>query len=255
MSVFSHVDTNDDPGAAVEYLDQIARSQTGMKHYAAASHARRSPRGFVLDVGCGAGHDLALLATVGLPAVGIDTSLTMLHTAAQRTRSPLAQADGTALPFRSASLAGCRIERVLIHVADPIALLAEAARCLEPGALITVFEPDWSHFLVRDHDELVSAAWLAPVRHPDAGSCLWDWVSTSGFTVLDRIEELSVWRSLDTLNRVINLDQAISRAVDVGRVTAHAAAAWQTRQVENDASSEFISLMPKIQIVAERAAE
>ena len=78
MSVFSRVDASDDPDAAVGYLDRIAGAQRGMKHYAAAAHAGRRPRGFVLDVGCGAGHDLLLWQEAGLRVVGIDPSLTMV---------------------------------------------------------------------------------------------------------------------------------------------------------------------------------
>lgn len=144
MSVFSRVDASDDPEAAVDYLDRIAGSQRGMKHYAAAAHAGRRPGGYILDVGCGAGHDLILLQDAGLRTVGIDPSLTMLHTAARRSVSPLVRAEGEQLPFRARSLEGCRIERVLIHVEDPVTLLAEVADCLTPGALLTAFEPDWS---------------------------------------------------------------------------------------------------------------
>ena len=45
----------------------------------------------VLDLGCGVGHDLALLAALGVSAVGTDLSSVMIETAAARTgrrRSP-----------------------------------------------------------------------------------------------------------------------------------------------------------------------
>jgi SAM-dependent methyltransferase len=253
MSVFSHVDASDDPDAAVDYLDRIAGAQRGMKHYAAAAHAGRRPRGFVLDVGCGAGHDMGLLQGAGLQTIGIDPSLTMVRTAARRGLSPLIQAAGERLPFQARSLDGCRIERVLIHIEDPVALLTEVERCLTPGALLTVFEPDWSHYLVRDDGEMTPTVWLAPVRHSDAGSRLWDWVEAAGFAVLDRIEELSLWRSLGTLRSVIDLDAAIMRAIADGRIDQRAASDWHARQVANDAHGEFLSLMPKVQIVAERS--
>ena len=140
-----------------------------MKHYAAAAHTGRRPQGFVLDVGCGAGHDMILLQKAGLRTVGIDPSLTMVHTATRRGTSPLIQAAGEQIPFRARSLAGCRIERVLIHVEDPVALLSEVAGCLTRGALLTVFEPDWSRYLVRDDGEMAPAAWLAPVSARGCG--------------------------------------------------------------------------------------
>ncbi len=176
----------------------------------------------------------------------------MLTAAQQRSAVPLVQADGARLPFRSASLDGCRIERVLIHVDDPPLLLNEVARCLAPRALLTVFEPDWSRYLVRDENELAPVAWL-PTRQPDAGSRLWEWIEAAGFDVLDRVEELSVWRSLDTLRTVIDLDRSIMQAVADGQIDEREAASWRARQEANNARGEFLLLMPKVQIVAERA--
>ena len=68
---------------------------------------------------------------------------------------------------------------------------------------------------------------------------------------LDRVEELSVWRNLDTLRTVIDLDETIVRAVADGRIDEGTAGAWHARQVANDTHGAFLSLMPKVQIVAE----
>jgi ubiquinone/menaquinone biosynthesis C-methylase UbiE len=57
--------------------------------------------------------------------------------------------DGEQLPFRAESFSGCRIERVLMHVAEPAVVVAETLRCLEPGGLVTVFEPDWQSLVVK----------------------------------------------------------------------------------------------------------
>lgn len=255
MSIFSSVDSSDDPSAAVAYLDWTARAQAGMKQYAAAAHALRDPQGFVLDVGCGAGHDLALLAACGLRPLGIDPSATMCSTATRLAPGSVLRATGEALPFRSGSLTGCRMERVLIHVAEPLRLLGEVARCLGPSALLTVFEPDWSAYRVRERGALVSAGWLAPTRHSDAGGRLWDWVETSGFVVLDQVEELSVWRSFEHLQSVINLDRAIAGAIAAGRIDASSAAEWRAQQVDNDKRGAFFSLMRKVLIIAVRESD
>ena len=55
----------------------------GLKYYVAAAHPLRRPGKAVLDLGCGTGHNLALLASFGLRAIGVDPSETML--AAART--------------------------------------------------------------------------------------------------------------------------------------------------------------------------
>src|SRR4051812_26460452 len=104
--MFSAVDASEDPNRAIWYLDQTRRAESGMKHYATAAHAMRAPNGFVLDVGCGVGHDLGLLTAAGLQPVGVDPSSVLLAVARERGGGsyPLFQAKGEALPFRDESI-------------------------------------------------------------------------------------------------------------------------------------------------------
>jgi SAM-dependent methyltransferase len=84
MSQFSSVDSSPDPGQLVHYLETAATAESGMKQYAAAAHALRRPSQLVLDLGCGAGHDLALLDHARVAAVGVDASRVMLAAATRR---------------------------------------------------------------------------------------------------------------------------------------------------------------------------
>ena len=109
---------------------------------------------------------------------------------------------GEALPFIDHAFVGCRIERVLMHVDDPLHVLAETLRCVERGGLVTVFEPDWTRFEISSDVLSINAGWITSVKSPDIGARLWDLLEESGCEVLDRVEELSIWRSLVTLERV-----------------------------------------------------
>jgi ubiquinone/menaquinone biosynthesis C-methylase UbiE len=172
--MFSSVDASDDPARAIWYLDKTRRAESGMKHYAKAAHAVRAPNGFVLDVGCGVGHDLALLTDAGLEPIGVDPSAVLLGVALERGRGlyPLLRANGEALPFRDESIAGARIERVLQHVLDPEIVLSEVVRCLRPGALLTAFEPNWAGFTVRSASGDERCGWVSAVRHSEVGGSL-----------------------------------------------------------------------------------
>jgi SAM-dependent methyltransferase len=252
--MFSSVDASEDPNRAVWYLDQTRRAESGMKHYAKAAHAMRAPDGFVLDIGCGVGHDLELLAAADLQPVGVDPSAVLLAVARERGSGsyPLVRANGEALPFHDESIAGARIERVLQHVVEPVVVLAEVVRCLRPGALLTVFEPDWAGFTVRSESGDEASGWLSAVRHPDVGGSLWDLLEAAGCTVLDRVEELSVWRSLDVVDGTIGLERSIAHAVEHGRVSLLQADRWLHEQRARDAVGQFYAKMPKVMLVATR---
>jgi ubiquinone/menaquinone biosynthesis C-methylase UbiE len=254
MSIFTSVDSSDDPARATRYLDETAAAESGMKHYAMAAHALRHPRGLVLDVGCGVGHDLLLLQSAGLHAVGVDPSAVLLRAASDRVHGsiPLVRAQGEALPFRDNSLAACRIERVLIHVVDPAVVVAEIVRCLKPGALLTAFEPAWDGFKVHGDDGDELCGWITGVRHPGIGSDLWALLESAHCDVLDRVEELSVWRSLDTVDRVTNLETSVERAVAAQRISKQDADEWVAQQRSRTALGTFRATMPKVLIVARK---
>jgi SAM-dependent methyltransferase len=242
-----------EPARLVKFLDEAASAESGMKHYVVAPHALRRPEGPILDIGCGGGHDLVLFASAGMHPVGIDASVVMLEAARERTAEvapPLVRAVGERLPFESAVYSGCRIERVLMHVDHPEAVLAEALRCVQRGGLVTVFEPDWDSFEVRSDILSSRAGWLTSVKHPNVGARLWDLLEEGGCDVLDRVEELSVWRSLATLEAVANFPASVDRAVAARRIRARDARRWVREQRERDAAGRFYALMPKIQLIA-----
>jgi SAM-dependent methyltransferase len=253
MAGFSSVDDSADPEALVRFLDLAARAESGMKHYAVAAHALRRPPRPILDLGCGAGHDLVLFAAAGLSVVGADPSAVMVEMAHQRaadTRVPVVRAAGEQLPFGGEVFSGCRIERVLMHVDDPSIVLREALRCVEPGGLLSVFEPDWESLVVTSDVLPQRATWITSVKHPDIGGRLWELLENLGCDVLDRVEELSAWRSLATLERVAGFPAAVERAVVAGRVDRDDADRWVDEQRQREAAGQFYALMPKIQLIA-----
>jgi SAM-dependent methyltransferase len=250
---FSSVDRSLDPAALVSFLDYAAWGEAGMKHYALAAHALREPDGPILDVGCGAGHDLALFAAHGLRAVGVDPSAVMVAAARTRTvrwGTRVVRAAGEGLPFGRDAFAGARVERVLMHVDDPIAVLTETLRCVRPGGLVTAFETDWTRLTVASAVLPAGAAWLSGVKHPEAGAHLWRLLEDTGCDVHDRVEELSVWRSLARLERAVGFPEAVDRAVAAGRVDGDRAARWVTEQRAREATGSFRATVPKVQLIA-----
>ena len=248
-SAFSDVDAASAGERLVDMLEQSARGLAAMKHYMAVAHALREPAAPILDLGCGAGHDLAILERFGVPAVGIDPSATMLAAAlaAQRSRSPVVRGAGERLPFRDGSLGGCRIERVLMHVVDPAAVIAEAVRCVAPGGLLTVFEPDWSSLCVNGTH--VPTEWVSIARHASIGATAGDLLRHAGCVVRDRVEEHSWW-DFEAFKRVTNIEDALNRAVSSGLAFRSTVESWLAEQERRAAAGEFSAEIKKILWVA-----
>jgi SAM-dependent methyltransferase len=246
-STFSDVDRAARPEDLVRYL---GRAHEGLR--APRMRLREGldlrPGDRVLDLGCGAGHELALLQEDGLFAVGIDASGVMLHATLARLTDQdldarLARADGARLPFRDGAFDACRIERVLQHVADPAAVLAEAHRVLRPGGQVAVCEPDWASFTIASADretaEAVGAQAGAATAHRDIGRQLRRLLVAAGFTGV-RIEvELAVYATLPELDRVVSLPRAAERACAAGPTTRARADAWLAEQQRLSGSGGF----------------
>ena len=91
----------------------------------------------VLDVGCGQGKLLRLLQNLGVPAVGLDASPTMLKDA------PASRIIGDArkLPFQDNTFGGAAALYMLYHLEDPVHAVTECLRVLTPGGMFAACAP------------------------------------------------------------------------------------------------------------------
>jgi SAM-dependent methyltransferase len=250
---FSDVDRSDGAERLAAYLRTAHAGLAAMKSYMAAAAKRAVGDGTVLDVGCGLGFDLDRLEGLGLDAVGVDFSVEMLRRAESAAR--LACADGAALPFRDAAFAGCRIERVLQHVADPAAVMAEVARVVRGGGFLSVFEPDYGTFRVESDvvpDGSLPASQVT-ARHPRIGSRLADLAEAHGFIVDDVVTESSRGYRLDRLP--IDAVQAVERAVRSGAAERAFVDRWLDEQRARTAAGTFRARWDKIVLIATRRGE
>ena len=122
----------------------------------------------VLDVGCGAGTDLARFAKGGAVVSGVDLSssaiaLARQNFAQQGLAADLREADGEHLPFADASFDLVFAHGVVQYTAHDQALVDECRRVLAPGgtAVFQVYNRiSWLHAL--------SKVMKVPLEHEDA---------------------------------------------------------------------------------------
>jgi SAM-dependent methyltransferase len=88
----------------------------------------------VIDLGCGQGRGVGLMAARGLRPLGIDTDPAVLTVARQRVpESPFLKARAEALPFPAGSMDGVLSECLLSVLPNRLAALREWARILRMG--------------------------------------------------------------------------------------------------------------------------
>jgi ubiquinone/menaquinone biosynthesis C-methylase UbiE len=153
------VDRTEDPQFFVKLLDATrARLLERARESPARFFAPLSPRpGLnVLDVGCGTGDSLRLLAPLVDPgkSVGLDLSETMINEARQRSTASASNlmfrvGSVLELPFEDGSFDRVLATQLLLHVPDPWKGLAEMCRVLAPGGMISVAEIDWGTLVVE----------------------------------------------------------------------------------------------------------
>ncbi len=97
-------------------------------------------RGRTLDLGCGTGRTLPLLAP-GVRAIGVDPTAASLARARRRAPSvPLVQASAEALPFRGGAFDTVISALVFCSVPDQARGLAEVRRVLASGGALRMLE-------------------------------------------------------------------------------------------------------------------
>jgi SAM-dependent methyltransferase len=103
----------------------------------------------VLEVGTGTGGMLHALRQRGHRAAGVELRRSFIAEAhAHYGRLPIAQVDGVALPFRSASFDAVVTFDVFEHIPDSDGHLREALRVLRPGGCYLIQTPNrWTNTL------------------------------------------------------------------------------------------------------------
>jgi ubiquinone/menaquinone biosynthesis C-methylase UbiE len=159
---WTQVDRTEDPRFFVSLLDAtrarlLERARTSPKDFFAP--LALCPGLNVLDVGCGTGDFLRLLAPIVSPgeAVGLDLSETMIAEARQRSAENIDNLSfrvGSALdlPFQVGSFDRILATQVLLHIPDPWRALAEMKRVLAPSGIISISEIDWGTLVVQSSE-------------------------------------------------------------------------------------------------------
>lgn len=132
---YRNVDAADDIDEAIEWQERIDEWPSIAAYKDSMDQLAGQGRP-ILDVGTGPGLDAERVG-----AIGLDASIAM----AARARSrgvPVMVGDGHHLPIPDATFAVVRADRVLQHLDDPAAALAELERVLLPGGRLVVADPD-----------------------------------------------------------------------------------------------------------------
>ena len=122
-----------------------------------------------------------------------------------------------ALPFRSASFDGALAARLLLHVANPPAVLAELARVLRPGGRLAVMDWDYETVAVDLSDRALTRRllhWRCDNYGGNnwSGRQLWRQMAAAGLSNLSLAPVVSVAR-----HEQDSLTQSLFRAAQVAR--------------------------------------
>ena len=208
-------------------IDKLARCLTYMdglpefqRYKAAILEMMAVQHGSVTaDLGCGLGFDVRRLAAFAGPtglAIGVDASLALIATARSTSfRLPAIeylQANIQHLPFATASLNSCKVDRTLQHVERPAAVLNEMFRTLCSGGSVVCAEPDWGTFAIDDAQhpiaQQIAKVWSEGFRNPRIGHELKDLLKEAGFVDLQVQEFVLATPSFEASDIVFDITQS-----------------------------------------------
>lgn len=103
--------------------------------------------GAVLEIGCGEGSNMEVLAASGRRFVGCDLSQLALGMARQDAPADGSRrfvcGEGESLPFADGTFAAAMAVSVMEHLPDPEAVVGEMARVLAPGGVLLLLSPQY----------------------------------------------------------------------------------------------------------------
>ena len=145
------------PGrSAASRLEEAYRRLVLRDHvqFVARALANSTARGPLLDVGCGGGLFLSMLAESGVPVVGLDFSLDAASVAWRRQKVPAVCATLARAPFAPGSCAAITMFHVLEHLYDPAAYIEAAHALLAPHGRLIIQVPNaasWQFLMLGEN--------------------------------------------------------------------------------------------------------
>jgi ubiquinone/menaquinone biosynthesis C-methylase UbiE len=256
-SAFARVDQAGDSRSCVSCLDFISSLPFFQEcKNRSFQELRVRPGVRVLEVGCGNGTDLGVLAgIVGREGqvTGIDASLTMLATARDRNTGRNAnvpefvRCDAAGLPFPDHTFDAVRADRVLQHTGSPPGVVLEMARVTRPSGRVVVFEPDWETLVLWPGDREVTRGilnfWCDRFPSGWAGRSLYASFKAAGLAEVTVVPLNLVLTDLSLAGRLYDLPTTLRLAVGAGIVSSGQAEDWTWEQAQADAAGQFFSSM------------
>jgi SAM-dependent methyltransferase len=234
---FREIDRSADPAALVRALEE--RGRDGAQRRLRLSFLRAIPirRGqTVLEVGCGTGvvlRDLVPLVGHGGRLAGVDPSRAVL-TAARRlcrgTGISVRHGDGTTLPFKDGGFDVTLAITVLLHVADPVAVVREMGRVTRAGGRVALQDQDFGTVAAAHPDRGLTDRILDGVVHhiyeePYSGRRLPAVLHAAGLTRVRLRTDVFQDTSLTPYTQTF-LERRAANAVRFGIVGADTAQRW-----------------------------
>jgi ubiquinone/menaquinone biosynthesis C-methylase UbiE len=211
-----------------------------------------TPGSGILEVGCGLGDDAAALAgrvEPGGSVLAIDGSQVMVNAALRRHRDvaglAFEVADATQLPYQDASFDGCRIDRVLQHIADPVAAIGEMARVLRKGGVLVAFDNDWETLTIDSPDRALTRAILNAWcdRFPSGwiGRRMRALFLDAGLADVETHPKTLVCNDLDIADQIFSFFATADGLVNAGAISADDTDRWKRELRAADAAGRFFT--------------
>lgn len=238
---FRHVDVQTNADALIQALELRGRTvaQTRIRRRFLRL-ARVRPGERVLEVGCGSGvvlRDLADLVGRRGAVVGADPSRRAIAAARRLNRArpehraiALRVADGTDLPFRAGRFDAALAVTVVLHVADPDALIREMTRVVRPGGRVGLQDQDFGTLALSHPDRELTDRILRGVigriyEEPYSGRRLPALLRAAGLADVRLRTEVYQDTALEPYSKTF-LERRAEQAVRFGIVDAPTAQRW-----------------------------